>query len=132
MQLRKVPLNLLVFAGLFRRAIPESQPAACTLLTGPGPYHLAGAPNDRYYVCSVGIPWTADAWGLLALDGISRGRSETVGVVGSRVSGPADITLSPKNVIYPPILAALPLLVVRRLARAGARLPVWCERALSM
>ena len=132
MQLRKVPLDVLVFAGLFRRAIAESQPAACTLLTGPGPYHLAGAPTDRYYVFSVGIPWTADAWGLLTLDGISRGRSSAVRVKDSRVSGAANITLSPKNVIHPPILAALPLLVVRRLARAGARFPAWCERAQSM
>ena len=122
----------LVFAGLFRRAIPESQPAACTLLIGPGPYRLAGAPNDRYYVFSVGIPWIADAWKLLTLDGIARGRSRAVRVKDSRVSGAVNITLSPKNVIHPPILAALPLLVVRRLARVGARLPAWCERALSM
>ncbi len=122
----------LIFAGLFRRAIPESEPAACTVMIKPGPYRLAAVPDGRYYVFSVGIPWTAEAWELLTLDGIARGRSDAVRVKDSRVSGTANITLSPKNVIHPPILAALPLLVVRRLAREGAGLPAWCERALSM
>jgi hypothetical protein len=97
-------------------------------LTELGPYRLADVPDGRYYVFSVGIPWIAEAWELLTLDGIARGRSDAVHVENGRPRSPTDIKLSPKNVIHPPILAALPLLVVQRLAGAGGPILEWCER----
>ncbi len=103
---------------------------ACTLLVEQGPYRLADVMDGQYYVFSVGIPRTAGAWALLTLDGIARGRSGSLRIRGGRVSGVADITLSPKHVIHPPILAALPLLVVQRLAGTGGPIPEWCERML--
>ncbi len=122
----------LIFAGLFQREIPESEPAACTVMIEPGPYRLAAVPDGRYYVFSVGIPWTAEAWELLTLDGIARGRSDAVHVEKGRPRSATDITLSPKHVIHPPILAALPLLVVQRLAGAGGSFPEWCDRMLGI
>ena len=73
----RTPLEFdgIIFVGLFRRAIPESQPVACTLLVEQGPYRLADVMDGQYYVFSVGIPRTAGAWALLTLDGIARGRS---------------------------------------------------------
>ncbi len=101
-------------------------------MTELGPYRLADVSDGQYYVFSVGRPWTAEAGELLTRDGIARGRSDAVHVKKGRPRSPTDITLSPKNVIHPPILAALPLLVVQRLAGAGGPIPEWCERMLGV
>src|SRR6266536_3581936 len=35
------PFSGLIFAGLFPKAIPQGRPVRCTLLSTPGPYHIA-------------------------------------------------------------------------------------------
>jgi len=107
----------LIFVGLFPSPIPQSRPVACTVLTAPGPYHIAAVPNGRYYVLAAGFPTsTAPLARLLPDAGARVGNGGVAHVWGGEAVKPVDIALRPLRPLDPPLLAALPFL-------GGARQP---------
>lgn len=125
-----IPTNFdgLIFIGMFRRAIPERQPMACLLLTKEREFRFSGKAAGAGYLFSVALPWSATSRDLLTLDNAHRGRSEKLSNKKSKES--KDITLRPSDHLHPPILAALPVLVTRKLAGIEAEMPPECEAAM--
>jgi AraC family transcriptional regulator len=111
----------LVFVGLFRRAIPEGQPVNCALVSKGSSYSLTTPSPGEWYAFAVAVPWTASGIQLFTLDDLARGRSGCIRVEDGRWSGDSTILLRSPRVFDPPILPAIPLLMTRLPAVAGAQ-----------
>jgi len=109
----------LIFIGLFPTPIPQSAPIGSALLDGPGAYHIPCVPDGRYYAMAAAFPTTAHGLAyLLPDDGLRVGRAgAAVTVQGGRARERADIVVRPPRPTSPPLLVALPFLLV------GQRLP---------
>jgi AraC family transcriptional regulator len=105
----------LIFAGLFRTPIPQSQPVGCTILTEPGTYRIAPVPDGRYSLFAIAVAQSDDPLAYLLHDAALRGSVGPLLVRKGRISGRTDITLRPAMVTDPPLLVALPFLLTRRL-----------------
>jgi len=103
----------LLFTALFRRAIPEGRPAACALNAKAGTYALPLPPDGLWHVLAVAVPWSATGLQLLTLGELHRGRSGAIAAKNGRWSGDSAVTLAVPNLLDPPILVAIPLLVAR-------------------
>lgn len=106
----------IVFVGLFRRAIPESQPVSCTLLPGTGDFKLSSAERGPHFVFAAGVPWSGCALELFTLDGLPRGRSRKISVGTGQEAGAPTIRLRQAEIVHPPILAAILVMVLRQFA----------------
>lgn len=104
----------LIFIGLFPTPIPQSAPIGSALLDGPGAYHIPWVPDGRYYAMAAAFP--ASARGLTYLlpdDGLRvGGAGVAVTVRGGRSRERADIVVRPLRPTDPPLLTALPFLLV--------------------
>jgi hypothetical protein len=105
--------DVVVFTGLFRRAIPAGCPSACTLVLNGSDYVLRMPADGIWNVLSVAVPWTADGLQLLTLKDLARGRSTPILVQDGRWYGNGRITLSMPSPLDPPILTAVPLQIGR-------------------
>jgi len=106
----------LIFTALFPRAIPEGAPAACALLSAPGPYQLSNPGNGLWYIFAAVVPWAAAGMQLITLDGVRRGRSGPIRVVENGWTGSSDIELTHARMLDPPVLTAIPVLLSRAFA----------------
>jgi len=104
----------LIFIGLFPTPIPQSAPIGSALLDGLGAYHIPWVPDGRYYAMAAAFP--ASARGLTYLlpdDGLRvGGAGAAVTVRGGRSRERADIVVRPLRPTDPPLLTALPFLLV--------------------
>ena len=110
----------LIFIGLFEQMIPQSQPAIGTLLTRAGQYDLAMIPDGTYNLLVAALPRSEDPLDYLLLD-ISKllvGVSETQILIENReVKGDTNLKIRSLQVTDPPILIALPSLLITELKR---------------
>ncbi len=106
----------LIFIGLFPTRIPQSAPVGGALLHGPGAYHIARVPDGRYYAMAAAFaPTTRGLAYLLPDDGLRVGGAPLpVTVRGGRAGERADIVLRSLLPTDPPLLTALPFLLVDR------------------
>jgi AraC family transcriptional regulator len=111
-----------IFTGLFRRAIPEGRPSGCALNFNDTKYSLAVPPDGLWHVLSVAVPPDSDAFRLLTLKGLARGRSGPIMVENGDWKGDSDIALSPSSPFDPPILAAIPVQIAALHVRNGLTL----------
>lgn len=105
-----------LFVGLFSNPIPQQRPLACTLLTQPGPFRLVAPGPGRYFVFAACFAWTSNPVDFLLASRAVR-RVASSGRVTVRAGGPdgsVDLELRPLGILDPPLLVALPLLVVER------------------
>jgi AraC-like DNA-binding protein len=120
------PLTGLIFVGLFPGVIPQGRPVGCTLLTEAGVYRIARVPDGRYHAFAAAFPGSEDPLRYLLPDRttlrVGMSRSPLV-VHGGRVSGQPDIVLRLVRATDPPILSAMPLLLVEYLIEAGMMTP---------
>lgn len=104
----------LIFIGLFPTPIPQAMPIGSALLDGPGAYHIPYVPDGRYYAMAAAFP--AAACGLsniLPGDGLRVGAARAaVTVQGGRARSRADIVVCIPRPSGPPLLVALPFLLV--------------------
>lgn len=106
-----------IFAGLFPTAVPQGRPVAGTVLTAPGCHRLRPVPDGCYHLMVAALPRSNDPWQLLAPgDALRVGRARHPVIVrGGRVDGWADVALRPAQLTDPPVLVALPNLLLERL-----------------
>lgn len=111
-----------IFLGLFPAAIPQGWPVASTVLPGPGRYRIAPVPDGRYHLLVAAVPPADGPWSWLlpaaeTLFGCGRG---PIAVERGRAAAPVDVALRPLRPIDPPIVVALPaLLLGRAMPRTG-------------
>lgn len=112
----------MIFVGLFPARIPQGRPIRCAILTKAGPYRIAAVPDGSYHAFAVAFDWSADALAYLLHDNALRGASGSRAIVvrNGQVSGRADITLQPAQLTDPPILIALPFLLLESLTERGS------------
>jgi AraC-like DNA-binding protein len=105
-----------IFVGLFPAAIPQGRPLDCTLLNEPGVYCLPSAPDGSYQVLAAAFPPCAEPLHYLLPDhtNLKIGMSQRPISIhnGQPLTSCADILLRPMRITDPPILTALPLLLV--------------------
>lgn len=103
-----------VFAGLFRRGLPEGEPASCAHSLDEATYAIPAPEAGDWFVFLVAVPWTATGLQLLLLDDLPRGRSGLIRCDGAGYSGDTSVELKLPSSLDPPILTAIPLLMWRR------------------
>ncbi|TCJ16154.1 AraC family transcriptional regulator [Rubrobacter taiwanensis] len=108
----------LIFAGLFPSALPQGRPVAGEILEAPGDYRLAPVPDGRYHLMAAALPCSGGPSSLLFPgDALRVGRAPaTVEVRGGRAAGRIEVELRPPRSTDPPVLIALPALLLERLA----------------
>ncbi len=113
----------LIFVGLFPGAVPQRRPIAGAILTAPGPFLLAMPPDGRYHLLAAALPDPRDPLAFLLPGAALRvGRGEGTLLARARqVLGHTDVTLRPPLVTDPPVLVALPALLLERLASDPGR-----------
>jgi AraC family transcriptional regulator len=98
--------------GIYRRALPEGPPAACSVAMCDDTSYRVALPHDGpWFAMSIALPWTASGMQLLTLEGLPRGRSGLICNDDGRWLGDSAICLSWPHRLDPPILATLPLLL---------------------
>lgn len=113
----------LIFVGLFPTPIPQRRPATGAVLTAPGPYRLDLPPDGCYHLLAAALPAAPDPLASLLPDNrlrVGRGR-EPLLVRAGQVDGPTDIALRPPRATDPPVLVALPALLLDACPRFRAR-----------
>lgn len=102
-----------IFIGFFSTAIPQSRPMACSVCTQPGSFRLKSLPDGKYFLMSVGLNWSLDARDYLLYDSALRGGVSgiPVEIENGTARGNTHITLRPPEMVDPPILMTLPLLL---------------------
>jgi AraC family transcriptional regulator len=116
-----------IFVGLFPLSIPEGLPIACTHLERPGEFFLdlGQAPDGSYHVFAVALDWTVGPKRLLLYDGALRGAlppGESLTVQGGQAAAPVSLTLVPAAVTMPPILTAVPFVLMHSKREAAEKL----------
>ena len=104
-----------IFVGLFRTRIPQSRPVAGTVMTSPGRYRIGPLPDGHYYLFAAALPAATEPLNYLLPNTASLlvgGGQESVIVQGGRVYGQTDIKLRQVRLTDPPILIALPSLLM--------------------
>ena len=107
----------MIFVGLFPTAVPQGRPAAGTVLEAPGSYRLRLVPDGRYHLMAAALPRSKDPWKLLLPGNSLRvGRAHRPVVIRrGRADAVADMALRPTRSTDPPVLVALPALLLERL-----------------
>lgn len=111
-----------VFVGLFPAPLPSGHPGACVLLHGPGSFRAGPVAPGTWHVLAAGVPLPLPDGGANGLlpDGVLRGTAGPVTLAEGQAVGGVEIELRPREVIDPPILVSLPVLLTERLAASPA------------
>ncbi len=111
----------IILAGLFQSPIAQGAPIACVMLAEPGPFMMPPVANGTYYLLAVGLPRGANARDCLLGETLPRtDRALRVEVRGGTVAVSATLHLREPEVIDPPILVSLPVLIAERWRAAAA------------
>ena len=110
----------MIFAGLFPTAVPQGRPVVGIVLEAPGSHRLYPVPYGHYHLMAAALPRSQDPHRLLAPgDALRAGRARRpLAVRGGRVVGRVEVTLRPVRPTDPPVLVALPNLLLERLTSA--------------
>lgn len=112
----------LAFIGLFPNGIASGRPLAGTIVTEPGPFQIASAPDGVYQLLTASLieadPQAA-CW--LPADGLLVGAAGPVVVRHGHCATPVDLRLRPLTALDPPILIALPVLLPETLRPGASR-----------
>lgn len=112
-----VEADTLIFVGLFPGAIPQGRPVVGMALAAPGPFRLPAPPDGRYHLLAAAVPHPQRAYdataALLPGAALRVGRAPgTLVVRGGRGGVSAAIALRPPQPTAPPVLVALPALLL--------------------
>jgi AraC-like DNA-binding protein len=121
------PFHGIICVGAFTSPLPQGQPLACTLLTEPGRFHMCSVPDGKYYLFAAAMEDTQDLLSLLRGGMGLRGRlgNYSVPVYNGTAEQPVNILLTPASWADPPLLIALPWLLISQFLQVQ---PVVVER----
>lgn len=120
------------FLGLFATSIPQGVPVACTLAAAPGPFAIPECPDGDYFLFAAGLPEASDGEDQILGGTIRRGsHGRLVRIRDGRADGPVDIVLRSPDLIDPPILITMHLLLQERFAGSGTDVRAISEKPLS-
>ncbi|MER7458829.1 helix-turn-helix transcriptional regulator [Micromonospora sp. NPDC126480] len=107
-----------VFVGLYRQAIPQGEPVAHTIVLGSSIYLLPAVPDGRYHVFAVSFPWSTEPRSNLLLDPASgdvlvASGDRPLRISNGRLGNHVDLVLRPVEPTDPPLLTAVPHLLLR-------------------
>jgi AraC-like DNA-binding protein len=109
----------LIFIGLFNQMIPQSEPVSGTMLTRGGTFSLHSLPEGEFYLLAAALPRTSDALEYLLPDfsellvGLSE---DMLRIQSGHTNENIEINLRHLEITDPPVLLALPNLLVKGLA----------------
>jgi AraC family transcriptional regulator len=103
----------IVFAGLFPTPLPQTRPVACTVDALPATPELTRPDDGPIYVLASGYERSADALGALLAgdDDVRVGIAGPLSAPDGAGATPVALRLRRLDVVDPPILLALPLLL---------------------
>jgi AraC family transcriptional regulator len=111
----------IILVGLFQSPIAQGAPIACAMLAEAGPFTLPPVADGTYYLLAVGLPRGADSRDSLLGDTLLRcDRSMRVEVRGGTATISPTLHLREPELIDPPILVSLPVLITNRWRAAAA------------
>ena len=104
--------------GLFLGPVRRGLPVAGAILTSPGACRLAPVPDGRYHLMAAALPCSEDPLeSLLPGAALRVGRArEPVLVRAGRASNAVNVEMRPARTTDPPVLLALPALLLRSFA----------------
>ncbi len=106
----------IIFVGLFPGAVPQGRPVAGTVLEEPGAHRISPVPDGLFQLMAAALPAAGDALRSLLPDAalhVGRAR-EPVLVRAGRTEGRPEVELRPPRITDPPVLVALPALLLER------------------
>ncbi len=109
----------LLFLGLFETPIPQGRPVSCALLAQPGPYRIRIPADGRYFIFAAGLARVERPLDYLMCGGSIRGVASAGPLIvrDGTVTGDTLLSLRPPDLLDPPLLVTLPLLIDERLAQ---------------
>jgi hypothetical protein len=99
-----------ILVGAFTTPLPQGKPAACAVLSHPGPFRAAPLPDGDYYLFAAALRWSDQAvdYTLPNQEQLRVGAGPTPVVMrGGELTNPVTIKLRPLRVIDPPLLVDL-------------------------
>ena len=108
------PLNGVIFIGLYPDPIPQGIPVGWTILTQPGPYQIAPVPDGYYWLFAAAFHWSDDPCTFLLPQQEQlyvAASNSLIQIEGMHLAGSTQLTLRQFQLIDPPILSALPILL---------------------
>jgi AraC family transcriptional regulator len=120
-----------VFVGLYRSAIPEGEPLACSIASPNNTFAIPTSRARSGYLMAVAVPWTARGASLFTLQGFARAKTGLL-TFDNNSGRPASCELDLRSAQSsdPPILTAMPVLITRQFASGMPMVPRFAfERA---
>lgn len=108
----EVPMEGVIFIGLFAKPVPEGIPLYGTLLSGEGSFCFVNVKQGMYYLMATSVSWEMESNDVLLPEKAFRYRSHQPIIVKDCFSVPfQQVILRPPLLDDPPILVSLPLLM---------------------
>ena len=109
----------LLFLGLFEKPIPQERPVSCAILAQPGPYRIEIPGDGCFFVFAAGLARIETPLDYLMCGGSIRGLAHAGPLIArdGDVEGDTTMTLRSPDLLDPPLLVTLPLLIDEGLER---------------
>lgn len=108
------PLEGVIFIGLYPNPIPQGVPVGWTMLTEPGHYHIPPVPNGYYWLLAAAFHWSDDPCAFLLPQQehmYVAASNSLIQIEGMHLVESTQLILRQPQLIDPPILSALPILL---------------------
>jgi AraC family transcriptional regulator len=108
------PFHGIIFVGAFADPLPHGQPIGCDVLTAPGDFCISSLPDGEYYLFAAALEETHNLLSLLHGEVCQHGSlgKSAIAVHNNSVKGQPTIHLAPTQQVNPPLLIALPWLLI--------------------
>lgn len=114
----KGPCQGPILIGLFTSPLPQGMPVSCTILTSPGHFTMPPVVDGQYYLFAAVLDRSQSFLNTIIygfdLHG-STGHHPLI-ISNGKVKSHIDVTIAPATWLHPPILTALPWLLLCQLA----------------
>jgi AraC family transcriptional regulator len=103
-----------ICVGLYQKLLPNARPLACTSLATPGEFSITEALRPgTYVIAAAGLPFDVEPMAFLNRGVTVRATSRPFRIANSAEAPDIPMTLRTTTLFDPPILAPLPLMLVK-------------------